>query len=143
MNAPLRLVGNTAMDQALEAIAAIPSPFSPVALKNRVRRIMRSGPQHPFVWTRFQRLADAARSYDQTHCLSAMRLHIEIVRRTELRKREASLRLWGRNIHPRGSMMLIDEARLVLRWMQRYAPVAYPWVRDAILYPELASEAAE
>lgn len=133
----------SAMDAALDAVAAIPPLHSPLRFKRRVRDLFKSAPRHPFVWTRFGRLAEAAHSLDRTHCLSAARLYVELERRKELRKRQASLALWGRYPHPRMGANLIDEARLVLRWMQRYAPGEYAGVRDAILYPELQSEAAE
>lgn len=140
MNAPFT-PPLSAMDRALEAIAAIPSPFSPEAFKRRVRKILRSGAKHPFVQTRFERLAETARDRDRDHTLAAARLFIELERNEEIRQRQIAIGNWGSCSRPRITMSLLDEARLVLRWMQRYASADYEGVRDVILYPEFAQAA--
>jgi hypothetical protein len=123
----------TAMDAALAAIQAIPKLDSPIRFKHRVRTLIKYGLHHPGVWTRFELLLETARDRDRAHCLSAARLFIEIEHRKEIEARRVAIANWGLCSRPRITLNMLCEARLVLRWMQRYAPGAYAGVRDAIL----------
>ncbi len=132
----------TAMDRALDAIASIPSPWSPESFKRRVRSIMRAGERHPFVWSRFEHLVEEVRDRDRAHCLAAARLYIELEYRAEVEARRIAIANWGRCSRPRLTVNVLQEARLILRWLQRHAADDYAQIRDAILHPQF-SEAAE
>lgn len=124
------------------ALAKIDHAFSPAARiehhKRHVRQIMRLAPNHPEIWMRYQRLAERY----PTVSLDAAIAIVEQMYRVELDNRATALMLWGRVSRPRLALMLLREARVVLRWFRRYDQSLFAGVRDLIVCPELA-EAAE
>jgi hypothetical protein len=64
--------------------------------------------------------------------------------------RESAIRNWGRCSRPRIALMLLQELRLMLRLVRRYAPARYAGIVAAVLaedaaetFAERAAEAAE
>jgi hypothetical protein len=53
------------------------------------------------------------------------------------------VRLWGRCSRPRIALMMLQELRLVLRLVRRYAPMRYPGLVAAVLAEDELAEAAE
>jgi hypothetical protein len=129
----------TAIDTALAAIERAFSPAARIEMQKRhVRQLMRLAPGHPEVWTRYQRLAERY----PTCSLEVAIVLVERMYRGELHTRDVAIRLWGRCSRPRLALMLLQDARIVLRWMRRYSPESFAEVRRTIIMPELL-EAAE
>jgi hypothetical protein len=131
-------------DAMSAAIAAIDTTFAScskhILFKERCRGLMRKGPHHIEVWSAYQRLAER----DVRHTLIVARLFLELEYRKELRLRDVAIDNWKRCSRPLMRLELLRQARVILRWIQRYQPFAYPAIRDAILFPEMMrAEAAE
>lgn len=138
----VRDAGGSAMDAARAAIQAGTRPIDhPSRLVRQVRSMMKHGAGHPGVQTRFERMAENATAADREHTLSTARLFVELEYRKEREACRASLRTWGKNNRSRLPLSLLREARLILRWLQRYAPGAYPAIVATILNPEFAQAA--
>jgi len=142
----IRARGGSALEAALAAIDATFSPAMRHSLfKRRVAALIRSGAAHPEVRARYQRLAERYARAD----LSTAVVIVERLYRAEVDARAAAVRLWGRCSRPRLALMLLQELRLVLRMVRRYAPARYPRLVTALLesegaaYPDLNAEAAE
>jgi hypothetical protein len=130
----------TAMDTALAAIDRAFSPAARIEMhKRHVRRLMRLASGHPKIWTRYQRLAERY----PTCSIEVAIVLVERMYRAELRLRDEAIRLWGRCSRPRMALMLLQEARVVLRWMRRFDRASFAEVRRVIIMPELVKEAAE
>lgn len=129
------------MTAMAEALAKIERAFSPAARiqmrKNHIRQIMRLSPAHPEIWRRYQRLAERY----PTCSLPVAIFLVNCMHRYELHSRDVALRVWGRVSRPRVALMLVTEARIILRWMRRYDPRVFDGVRDIIVHPELAEAA--
>jgi hypothetical protein len=143
----VRARGGSAMEAAL---AAIEATFSPAirhsTFKRRVAALIRCGAAHPEVRSRYQRLAER---YACANLDTAI-VVVERLYRAEIDARDAAMRLWGRCSRPRLALMLLQELRLVLRMVRRYAPARYPGLVAAVLaedgaesFAERAAEAAE
>ncbi len=136
---------------ALEAaLAALEATFSPAirhsTFKRRVRGLMAYGASHFEVRSRYQRLAER---YPRASLDTAVVL-VERFYRAEIDARDSAIRLWGRCSRPRIALMLLQELRLMLRMVRRYAPASYTGIVAAVLaedavetFGEFAAEAAE
>lgn len=129
----------SALDTALAAIDRAFSPAARIEMRKRhVRQLMRLAPGHPEIWMRYQQLAER---YPAANLGTAINL-VELMYNTEMHNRAVAFSLWGRVSRPRMALMLLTEARVVLRWFRRHDPRAFDGVRRIIIRPELA-EAAE
>jgi hypothetical protein len=131
--AAIRRTGGSALQAAC---AQIEATFSPALrhsmLKDRVAALMRRGPADPEVRTRYRRLAE---------CRPLADLHVAIVlveclRRAECEAQAAAMRVWGACSRPRFALMILDELRLILRMLRRFAPTRYRGVIAATLADE-------
>ena len=143
----VRTRGGSALEAAL---AAIEATFSPAirhsTFKRRVSALVTYGAAHPEVRSRYLRLAER---YAGANLDTAVVI-VERLYRAEIDARDAGTRLWGRCSRPRIALMLLQELRLALRLVRRYAPARYAGIVAAVLaenaaetFPELAAEAAE
>jgi hypothetical protein len=111
--------------------------------KRRAAALIRHGAAHPEVRARYQRLAER---YPLANLDTAIAI-VERLRRAELDARAAAVRLWGRCSRPRLALMLLEDLRLILRMVRRYAPARYAALVAAVLDAEEhaghISEAAE
>jgi hypothetical protein len=107
------------------AVAAIEATFSP-ALKHslarrRVAALIRQGAAHPDVRARYRRLAER---YPLANLDTAIAI-VERLHRAECDARATAVRLWGRCSRPRLALMLLEDLRLILRMVRRYAPARH------------------
>lgn len=131
---------STALDTAIAKIDRAFSPAARIELhKRHVRQLMRLAPNHPEIWTRYQRLADR---YPAANLDTAITL-VERMYRAELHSRDVAVKLWGRCSRPCMALMLLREARIVLRWIRRNDARLFDGVRDIIIMPESFQDAAE
>lgn len=98
--------------------------------KARVADLMRRGPNDADVVYRYRGLAE--RSQGRMDFLDDAIMLIEWMRRKELNMREVAIRNWGRYSGPNARLMLLNELRLILRWLRRHAPEKYKALRDAV-----------
>ena len=123
------------------AYAHIEATFSPAmhhaAFKDRVAALVTGGAAHPEVWTRYRRLVER---YPAANIDTAIVL-VERMRRAELEARAASVRSWGQSSRPRLTLMILDEVRLILRMLRRYAPARFSGLMAAIQAGDLATPA--
>lgn len=127
---------------ALEAAYAhIEATFSPAmrhaAFKDRVASLIKGGAAHPQAWTRYRRLAERYRAA----ALEAAIALVERMHRAEIEARASSLRNWSRCARPRLSLMVLEEARLILRFVRRYDPVCFPAILATILAADFSTPA--
>jgi hypothetical protein len=143
----VRARGGSALEAA---VAAIEATFSPAirhsTFKRRVAGLIAHGTAHPEVRSRYQRLAERYAAAD----LGTAVVIVERLYRAEIDARESAIRNWGRCSRPRIALMLLQELRLMLRMVRRYAPARYGGIVVAVLaedatetFGELAAEAAE
>ncbi len=94
--------------------------------KAKVADLMRRGPGDPDVVYRFRGLdyLDAP--------LDIAIPAVELLRCVEINVRKVAIRNWGRYSGPNARLMLLNELRLILRWLRRYAPEKYKALRDAV-----------
>jgi hypothetical protein len=108
------------------ACAHIEATFSPAmhhsTFKDRVATLMKGGIAHPEAWGRYRRLVER---HPITNLQAAIVL-VERMRRVELEAHAASVRSWGHCSRPRLALMVLDEVRLILRMLRRYAPARFP-----------------
>jgi hypothetical protein len=142
----VRARGGSAIDAALAAIEATFSrAIRHSTFKRRVAALVRGGPGHPAMRSRYQRLAER---YPCANLDTAITI-VERLYRAEIDARAAAVRLWGRCSRPRVALMLLQELRLMLRMVRRHAPMRYPGLVAAVLaedaenFRELPAEAAE
>jgi hypothetical protein len=115
--------GGTALDAACAHIAATFSPaMHHSVLKDRVARLMAGGAGHPEVWSRYR---DLAERHPLTNLAAALAL-LERLRDSEREARATAIATWGHSSRPRLVLMMLDELRLILRVVRRYAPASYP-----------------
>jgi hypothetical protein len=118
----VRARGGSALEAAL---AALEATFSPAirysTFKRRVAGLMASGAAHPDVRSRYQRLAER---YAGANLDTAVVI-IERLYRAEIDACDSAVRIWGRCSRPRIALMLLQELRLMLRVVRRYAPARY------------------
>jgi hypothetical protein len=136
--------GGSALEAALAAIEATFAPALKHSLaKRRVAGLIRQGGAHPEVRARYQRLAER---YPEANLDTAIAI-VERLHRAELDARATAVRLWGRCSRPRLALMLLEDLRLILRMVRRYAPERYAALVAAVLDAEERaghmSEAAE
>lgn len=135
----VRAAGGSAIEAASAALeAAFTAAFRHELTKRRVRVLMCRGAGDVECRLRFVRLLERHPALT----LDAAIWHVERMRKAEIDARDVAIRLWGRCSKPRLAMMLLDEARLMLRWVRRHDVKAWPRVRDEILQREFF-EAAE
>jgi hypothetical protein len=94
--------------------------------------LIRQGAAHPEVRARYWRLAER---YPLANLDTAIAI-VERLRRAELDARAAAVRLWGRCSRPRLALMLLEDLRLILRMVRRYAPARYAALVAAVLEAE-------
>jgi hypothetical protein len=128
--ARVRAAGGDAMAAALAAIEATFSPAHKHSLKKRrVAALIRRGAAHPEARLRYQRLAERYPDANLDTALAIVaRLH-----RAECDARATAVRLWGRCSRPRLALMLLEDLRLILRMVRRYAPASYAGLVAAVL----------
>jgi hypothetical protein len=114
-------------------LAAIEATFSPAirhsTFKRRVAALIQCGAHHPETRLRYQQLAERFAGANLDTALAIL----ERLYQAELDARDAATRLWGRCSRPRIALMLLQELRLVLRMVRRYAPLRYPALVAAVL----------
>lgn len=117
--ARVRIRGGSAFTAACAYIGAA---FSPAvhhsAFKDRVATLMHCGATHPEVRHRYRALIER---YPVTNIDAALVL-VEHIRRAEREARDVAIGNWGRCHSCRVTFMLLDEMRLILRALRRYAP---------------------
>jgi hypothetical protein len=141
---PVRERGGSAMEAALAAIEATFSPALKYSLaKRRAAALIRQAATHAEVRARYQRLAER---YPLANLDTAIVI-VERLRRAELDARATAVRLWGRCSRPHVALMMLEDLRLILRIMRRYAPARYATLVAAVLdageNADSMSEAAE
>jgi hypothetical protein len=140
----VRAAGGSAMAAALAAIEATFSPAHKHSLrKRRVAALIREGAAHGQVRARYQRLAERYPDAN-LHTVIAIVTRLYLA---ECDARATAVRLWGRCSRPRLALMLLEDLRLVLRMVRRYAPTRYAALAAAVRETEDSahhmSEAAE
>jgi hypothetical protein len=132
----VRAAGGSALEAAF---AHIEATFSPAmrhsTFKDRVAALIRAGAGHPEAWTRYRRLAER---YPIANLDAAIML-VERMRRAELDARARAIHTWGHCSRPRLALMVLDELRLILRMVRRYAPLRYPSLIAAVLAADIAT----
>jgi hypothetical protein len=129
----VRARGGSAMEAALAAIEATFSPALKHSLaRRRVAALIRQGAAHPEVRARYRRLAER---YPLASLDTAITI-VERLRRAELDARAATVRLWGCCGRPRITLMLLEDLRLILRMVRRYAPTRYAMLVATVLERE-------
>jgi hypothetical protein len=122
-----RTAGGSEVDAVMAQFDAV---FSPTVrhstFKERVSDLMERGATDERVIYRFRGLAD--RYLDLPRAIIA----VERERRIEINMREVAIRNWGRCSRPMTRLMLLNELRLILRWLARYAPERFDALRDAV-----------
>jgi hypothetical protein len=137
--AQVRARGGSALAAAYAHIEATFSPaMHHATFKDRVAALMRGGAANPELWTRYRRLVER---YPNTNLDAAIVL-VERIRGAELEARTVAVRNWGRCSRPRLALMILDELRLMLRVLRRYAPARFPGLVAAMLAGDLASPLA-
>jgi hypothetical protein len=128
--AAIRACGGSALQAAC---AHIEATFGPALrhsiLKDRVAAAIERGAGHPAVWTRYRHLAER---YPVAKLESAIVL-VERLHAAECAARAAAIRAWGHSSHPRVALMVLDELRLILRMVRRYAPAGYSGLVGTVL----------
>ncbi len=128
-----RTAGGSSLDLALAHIeATFAAPLRHTIVKDRVAARIRAGAGHPAARARYQHLAERYPNAD----LGTAIVLVERLRRAELDARLAAVRVWGHCSRPRLALMALDELRLILRMVRRFAPARYP----ALLATVLAAE---
>ena len=128
--ARVRAGGGSAL---VAAYAHIEATFSPAmrhsVFKDRVAALMRGGAAAPDVRMRYQRLVER----HPIKNLDAAIALIERMRGAECEARAAAVANWGHSSRIRLNLMILNEVRLILRLLRRYAPVHFADVMTIIL----------
>jgi hypothetical protein len=136
--ARVRAAGGSAVAAAYAHIEATFSPaMHHAAFKDRVAALMMGGAAHPQAWTRYRRLVER---YPAANLDTAIAL-VERMHRAEVEARAASVRSWGQSSRPRLTLMVLEEVRLILRMLRRYAPARFPGLLAAVQAGDLATPA--
>jgi hypothetical protein len=119
----VRAAGGSALQAAF---AHIEATFSPAirhsTFKDRVAALIRAGAApHPVA------------------NLETAIILAERMRRAELEARANAIHTWGHCSRPRLTLMVLDELRLILRMVRRYAPSRYPSLIATVLGADIAS----
>jgi hypothetical protein len=124
-----REAGGTETDAVM---AQFDATFSPTVrhstFKARVSDMMKRGAGDPRVIFRFRGLAERCGNVTIHYAIGM----VEGERRLEINQRAAEMLLWGRCSRPMTRLMLLNELRLILRWLARYAPERFAALRDAV-----------
>lgn len=127
--ARIRDAGGSAVAAAHAQIeAAFAPPLWHTIFKERVAALLRAGAAHPDVWSRYHGLAER---YPDANLDTAIIL-VERLREAEREARASAIRIWGRCSRPRLTIMVLDELRLILRMVRRFAPARYPALAAAM-----------
>jgi len=119
----VRAHGGSALEAAYAHIEATFSPaMRHATFKDRVANLLKGGAAHPQAWTRYR---DLVERYPDTTLAAAIAL-VERIRRAEIEARTSSVRNWGVSGRPRLALMILEEARLILRFVRRYSPGRFP-----------------
>jgi hypothetical protein len=138
--AGVRAAGGSALQVAL---ARIEATFSPAmrhsSFKDRVAALIRAGAGHPEARARYRLLTEhhSAANLETTIIL------VERMRCAELDRRAAAIGAWGHCSRPRLALMMLDELRLILRMVRRYAPALYPGLVAAVLGADDAAQESD
>jgi hypothetical protein len=103
--------------------------------KDRVAALIRRGPAHAEVRLRY-------RSFVKRYPVANLDAAIALVARrrcVELEARAVAIGSWGHCSHFRLTLMLLDEVRLILRLLRRYAPERFPRLIAEIRAGDLAT----
>lgn len=131
--ASIRAAGGSSLDVALAHIeATFAPPMWHTIFKERVAALVRRGAGHPAVRTRYRQLAERYPNAD----LGTAIVLVERLRRAELDARFAAVQVWGHCSRPRLAIMVLDELRLILRMVRRFAPARYPGLLATVLAGE-------
>jgi len=115
--------GGSALAAAYAHIDATFSPALPHAmLKGRVAALMKGGVVAPRACLRYGWLIGPR----PVENLDAAIVLVERMRCAECEARAAAVRNWGHCCRPRRVLMILDEVRLILRMLRRYAPAHFP-----------------
>jgi hypothetical protein len=121
------------------AYAHIEATFSPAmhraTFKDRVAALIHRGAAHPEARMRYRMLVER----HPIKNLDAAIVLVERMRSAELEARAAALRSWGHCSRCRLTLMILDEVRLILRMLRRYAPARF---MDIIMEIQAADFAA-
>ena len=132
----VRAAGGSALAAAYAHIEATFSPaMHRATFKDRVATLMKGGAAHPEAWARYRRLVEC---HPITNLDAAIVL-VERMRRAELEARAAAIRSWGHCSRPRLALMILDEVRLILRMLRRYAPARFSGLIAAVLAADLST----
>jgi hypothetical protein len=136
--ARVRAGGGSALAAAYAQIEATFSPaMQHATFKDRVAALTKRGAAQPEAWTRYRRLVEC---YPIANLDTAIVL-VERMRRAEIEARSASMRSWGRCCRPRLTLMILEEARLILRVLRRYAPARFCELMTVIQTADLTTPA--
>lgn len=120
--AGVRAGGGSALAAAYAHIeATFSSTMHHSMFKDRVATLIKGGAASPEAWIRYRGLIER-------HPISSLDtaiLLVERMHRTELEARTAAVRSWGHCSRPRLALMILEEVRLILRVLRRYAPAHF------------------
>lgn len=112
------------------ALAAIDATFAPAMrhgiIKDAARWLRDLPPGHPELALRYRNLAGR---YPAISLVSAI-ITVERMFEQDRTARAVAMRTWGSCSKPRVEQQRLTELRLILRWLRRYRPHAFPLVRD-------------
>jgi hypothetical protein len=119
--ARVRIDGGSAIAAAYAHIEATFSSAMPHSMvKDRVATLT-EGAAHLKAWIRYRGLIER----HPIKNLDAAILLIEQMHRAELETRAAAVRNWGHCSRPRLTLTILQEVRLILRVLRRYAPTRF------------------
>jgi hypothetical protein len=124
--------GLPAMTAARLAFEADARHWPALQLKNAVRDAIELGAWHPQCRARYGRRAEqiADRGLDLDGAVFAL----ERAYRQERTRAEMAFAVWASR-EPRLSLLILDELRLLSRWLRRYQPARLPEILDALTTP--------
>jgi hypothetical protein len=124
-----RAAGGTEVDAIM---AQFDATFGPEArhstFKARVSDMMKRGARDAETRYYFGGLAE---EYIDTPLEMAI-VVVERMRAAEINARDVAVRTWGRCSRPQTRLLLLNELRLILRWLARYAPERFETLLDAV-----------
>jgi hypothetical protein len=129
----VRQSGGSALAAACAHIEATFAPASRLSIyKDRVAALIAGGCGDAQVRSRYRRIAERYSSATLDGAIAV----VERLRHAEFEARAAAIRAFGHCSRPRLALMVLDELRLILRLLRRYAPARYPALLAAILAAE-------
>jgi len=118
----VRATGGSALVAALAHVeATFGTAMGHAIFKDRVAAYIALGAGHAEVRTRYRAPIER---HPVTTLGGAIAL-IERLRHAEIEARDAAIRSWGHCSRPRFALMILDELRLILRVVRRWAPSRY------------------